>query len=80
MTEASSNPEGGDDSIVESTEQPGESKEGTTFEMCAGNVPLNGIDDHTAEEKQDEKSADNAPGDGDGDGDSVKVLCMYGMK
>lgn len=50
--------------------------------MCAGNVPLNGIDDHTAEEKQDEKSADNAPGDGDGDGDgdSVKVLCMYGMK
>lgn len=74
-TEASSNPEGGDDSIVESTEQPGESKEGTTFEMCAGNVSLNGIDDHTAEEKQDEKSADNAPGDGDGDGggDSVKV-------
>lgn len=50
------------------------------FEMCAGNVSLNGIDDHTAEEKQDEKSADNAPGDGDGDGDSVKVLCMYGMR
>lgn len=54
--------------------------------MCAGNVPLNGIDDHTAEEKQDEKSADNAPGDGGGDGDgdrdgdSVKVLYMYGMK
>lgn len=46
--------------------------------MCAGNVPLNGIDDHTAEEKQDEKSADNTPGDRDGD--SVKVLCMYGMK
>ena len=56
------------------------------FEMCAGNVPLNGIDDHTAEEKQDEKSADIAPGDGGGDGDgdrdgdSVKVLYMYGMK